>query len=72
MNDEPILLREPTPWGVRLTLNRPAKLNALNAELRDTLTEAIADAAADERVRVIAIDERLADSVRTVDRTSPG
>jgi enoyl-CoA hydratase len=55
MNDEPILLREPTPWGVRLTLNRPAKLNALNAELRDALTEAIADAAADERVRVIAI-----------------
>jgi enoyl-CoA hydratase len=55
MNDEAILLREPTPWGVRLTLNRPAKLNALNSELRDALTEAIADAAADERVRVIAI-----------------
>ncbi|HZC33088.1 MAG TPA: enoyl-CoA hydratase/isomerase family protein [Candidatus Bathyarchaeia archaeon] len=55
MNDEAILLREPTRWGVRLTLNRPAKLNALNSELRDALTEAIADAAADERVRVIAI-----------------
>jgi enoyl-CoA hydratase len=52
---EPVLLREPTPWGVRLTLNRPAKLNALSAELRDALTEAIADAAVDERVRVIAI-----------------
>jgi enoyl-CoA hydratase len=55
MNDEAVLLREPTPWGVRLTLNRPAKLNALSAELRDALTEAIADAAADQRVRVIAI-----------------
>jgi enoyl-CoA hydratase len=55
MNDEPILLRESTPWGVRLTLNRPSKLNALSAELRDALTAAIADATADERVRVIAI-----------------
>jgi enoyl-CoA hydratase len=52
---EPILLREATSWGVRLTLNRPAKLNALSAELRDALVEAIADAAADDRVRVIAI-----------------
>jgi enoyl-CoA hydratase len=52
---EPILLREATSWGVRLTLNRPAKLNALSAELRDALAEAIADAAADDRVRVIAI-----------------
>jgi enoyl-CoA hydratase len=53
--DEPVLLREPTSWGVRLVLNRPAKLNALSAELRDALAAAIADAAADERVRVIAI-----------------
>jgi len=52
---EPVLLSETTTWGVRLTLNRPAKLNALSAELRDALTAAIADAAADERVRVIAI-----------------
>jgi enoyl-CoA hydratase len=52
---EPVLLSETTSWGVRLTLNRPAKLNALSAELRDALTAAIADAAADERVRVIAI-----------------
>ena len=22
---EPVLLSEPTPWGVRLTLNRPAQ-----------------------------------------------
>jgi enoyl-CoA hydratase/carnithine racemase len=55
MTDEPVVLREATPWGVRLTLNRPAKLNAISAELRDALTDAIADATADERVRVIAI-----------------
>ena len=52
---EAVLLRESTSWGVRLTLNRPAKLNALSAELRDTLTGAIADATADESVRVIVI-----------------
>jgi len=55
VSDEPLVLRDPTPWGVRLTLNRPDKLNALSAELRDELTAAIADAAADDRVRVIAI-----------------
>ncbi|MEO5941307.1 MAG: enoyl-CoA hydratase/isomerase family protein [Candidatus Limnocylindrales bacterium] len=53
--DEPVLIRAETPWGVRLILNRPAKLNAISAELRDALTAAIADATADERVRVIAI-----------------
>jgi enoyl-CoA hydratase len=53
--DEPVLLREATSWGVRLVLNRPAKLNALSTELRDALGAAIADAAADARVRVIAI-----------------
>jgi len=55
MSDEPVLLEEPTPWGIRLTLNRPANLNALSADLRDALTNAIAAAAADDRVRVIAI-----------------
>jgi enoyl-CoA hydratase len=55
MSDEPVLLREETPWGVRLRLNRPAKLNAISAELRDALAQAIAEAADDERVRVIAI-----------------
>jgi enoyl-CoA hydratase len=52
---ESVLVRQTTPWGVRLTLNRPAKLNAINAELRDALTDAIGDATADERVRVIVI-----------------
>ena len=55
MSDQPVLLRDVTPWGVRLTLNRPAKLNAISDELRDALAEAIAEAADDERVRVIAI-----------------
>jgi enoyl-CoA hydratase len=55
MADEPVLLTETTGWGVRLTLNRPSKLNALSAELIDALTAAIAAAAADDRVRVIAI-----------------
>ncbi|MBA2382095.1 MAG: enoyl-CoA hydratase/isomerase family protein [Chloroflexi bacterium] len=52
---EPVLIREDTSWGVRLVLNRPAKLNAISAELREALTAAIAAAAADVRVRVIAI-----------------
>lgn len=55
MTTEPLVLREATPWGVRLTLNRPDKLNAISAELRDELEAAIADAAADDRIRVIAI-----------------
>lgn len=55
IGDEPLVLREPTAWGVRLTLNRPAKLNAISRELREELTNAVADAAADDRVRVIAI-----------------
>jgi enoyl-CoA hydratase len=55
MFDEPVLLRNETSWGVRLTLNRPAKLNAISDELRDALARAIVDASGDERVRVIAI-----------------
>jgi enoyl-CoA hydratase len=53
--DESLLLTAATDWGVRLTLNRPSKLNAISEELRDALSAAIADAADDERVRVIAI-----------------
>ena len=50
-----VLLRTATPWGVRLTLNRPAKLNAINSELREALVGAIAEASTDEAVRVIVI-----------------
>jgi enoyl-CoA hydratase len=52
---EPVLVHDHTSWGVRLTLNRPSKLNAINAELREALTDAIAAASADESVRVIVI-----------------
>ena len=55
MAPDGVLLRETTSWGVRLTLNRPAKLNAISAELRDALSAAVAEAVADERVRVIVI-----------------
>ncbi len=52
---EPVLLTERTSWGVRLTLNRPAKLNAISAALREALTAAIAAAVADDAVRVIVL-----------------
>ena len=52
---DPLVLRQPAPWGVRLVLNRPDKLNAISQELRQALVEAVAAAAADEAVRVIVI-----------------
>jgi len=52
---EAVLLSERTPWGVRLTLNRPDKLNALSGELVAALSRAIDDTAADPEVRVIAL-----------------
>ena len=52
---QPLILVEPTEWGVRLVLNRPDKLNAISAELREALVAAMADAIADDRVRVIVI-----------------
>lgn len=54
-DSEPLVLREPTGWGVRLVLNRPDKLNAISAALRNELETAIAEAVDDERVRVIAL-----------------
>jgi enoyl-CoA hydratase len=53
--DADLVLREPTSWGVRLTLNRPAKLNAISKELREALTDAIEEATRDDRIRVIAL-----------------
>ncbi|MEX2011363.1 MAG: enoyl-CoA hydratase-related protein [Chloroflexota bacterium] len=52
---EPLVLRQAASWGVRLTLNRPAKLNAISRELREALTAAINEAAEDPEVRVIVI-----------------
>ena len=50
-----VVRREATPWGVRLVLDRPEKLNAISHQLREELVAAIAAAAADDTVRVIAI-----------------
>jgi enoyl-CoA hydratase len=55
MSDEPVLLTTPTPWGVRLTLNRPTKLNALNGALVEALLAALDAAEADPDVRVIVL-----------------
>ena len=54
--ESPVLLTTVTPWGVRLTLNRPAKLNALSGELVAALDAAIAAAADDPDVRVIVLE----------------
>jgi enoyl-CoA hydratase len=54
--DQPVLLTTATPWGVRLTLNRPAKLNALSGELVAALDAAVVAAGADPDVRVIVIE----------------
>jgi enoyl-CoA hydratase len=56
MADEAVLLVTRTPWGVRLTLNRPAKLNALNGELMTALVAALDTAEADPEVRVIVLE----------------
>jgi enoyl-CoA hydratase/carnithine racemase len=39
----------------RLVLNRPEKLNAMNAEMVETLSSALADSASDDHVRVLII-----------------
>ncbi|HSG85685.1 MAG TPA: enoyl-CoA hydratase-related protein [Candidatus Limnocylindrales bacterium] len=52
---EPVLLSERTAWGVRLTLNRPAKLNALSDELLDAVVDAVEAAGRDPDVRVVVL-----------------
>ena len=56
MPDEPVLLTATTPWGVRLTLNRPAKLNALNGSMMAALLAALDAAESDPEVRVIVLE----------------
>ncbi len=50
------ILIETTPDGVRtLTLNRPERLNAVNVALAEELPRAVAEAGADDAVRVLVI-----------------
>jgi enoyl-CoA hydratase len=51
----PVLLAEDLGPVRRLTLNRPASLNALSGELMDALDEAFAAAADDDEVRVVIL-----------------
>ena len=53
---ETLVLTSRTPWGVRLTLNRPDKLNALSGPLVAAMVTALDLAAADDDVRVIVIE----------------
>ncbi|HEX5378719.1 MAG TPA: enoyl-CoA hydratase-related protein [Phenylobacterium sp.] len=56
MAEEPILLvDDPAPYVRRLTLNRPAKRNALSNALRGAIFEALEDADRDPEVRVIIV-----------------
>lgn len=55
MADEPLVLTRATPWGVRITLNRPSKLNALSGALIGELMTALDAAIADPAVRVIVL-----------------
>ena len=52
MSDE-VLLVEKTEHVAVLTLNRPQKLNALNAELRDAMQDAVASVKTDDDVRAV-------------------
>lgn len=51
----PVLLRSVAEGVATLTLNRPKKRNALNAALIQALEDALARAAADPAVRVVAL-----------------
>jgi methylglutaconyl-CoA hydratase len=52
---EPVLLESVAGGVARLTLNRPDKRNALNAELVGALKDALDRTAADDAVRVVSI-----------------
>jgi enoyl-CoA hydratase len=53
--DGPVLLAEDLGPVRRLTLNRPASLNALSGEVMNALDEAVAAAADDDEVRVVIL-----------------
>ena len=50
-----LLVDRPHDGVVRITLNRPDKLNAMNAELIDELHDALSDIAADASCRVVLL-----------------
>ena len=52
---EAVLNSERSGHSALITLNRPEKLNALSAELREELGEALREAQADDAVRVVVI-----------------
>ncbi|MCP5059760.1 MAG: hypothetical protein GY937_23910 [bacterium] len=52
---EPVLLEETSGHVRILTLNRPAKKNALSGDLIDAINEGFASAAADDDVRVVGL-----------------
>ena len=56
MADDPVLLTTQTDWGVRLTLNRPAKLNALDGSLVAALVAAFDAAEAHPDIRVVVLE----------------
>ncbi len=56
MTDHGVLRTVRTSWGVRLVLDRPDKLNALNHDLVEALDRAIEAAGADPDVRVVVIE----------------
>ncbi|MGZ8528575.1 MAG: enoyl-CoA hydratase/isomerase family protein, partial [Candidatus Limnocylindrales bacterium] len=56
MPETAVLRSTRTAWGVRLVLDRPDRLNALNHELVDALDRAIDAAATDPAVRVVVIE----------------
>jgi len=50
-----VLVTQPQPGITRLTLNRPEKLNAMNAELIEELHAALDDIARDRRCRAVVV-----------------
>ncbi len=50
-----LLVDKPTDGVIRITLNRPEKLNALNAALVSDLHDALADVATDDSCRVVVL-----------------
>ncbi len=54
--DDPLVRTTPTPWGVRIILDRPAKLNALSGPLVAALVAALDAAIADPAVRVVVLE----------------